>query len=162
MIHPNVSFFSGQYWRHTLISAAVLAALICTVAGAFGQPRIPMRPQKATIIVDSADKTKIRGFTSIAMVWGKQVKQPYKDITSSVINLATAMNNWTEVYTTGFNNMTLSSDVLLDVPFCIMTTEEEFELTMPELSNVRKYLQSGGFIFCDNAIGTVHSSPIQK
>ena len=122
-----------------------------------GQTQFP----KATVIIDPADKQKIMGNTTIAMAWGRQIIPP-KNYHRALINLTNAMNTWTEVYTTGYNHLNLASELLLDVPFIIITTGDDFVLTHFERKRVKEYFENGGFLFCDNALATSRNSPAEK
>lgn len=45
-----------------------------------------------------------------------------------------------------FKAVKLSDDELFKIPFVIMTGESEFNLTVKERENLKKYLQNGGFL----------------
>ena len=128
---------------------------------------LPAKAQRATefpeaiVITDPEDKQKIRGNVPIALAWGKQIKPP-RDYNRALINLKDAMNNWTEIYTTAFNYLDLGSEHLLDIPFIIITTEEDFTLSLIERRNVKEYFEKGGFMVCDNARGTNRMNPVEK
>jgi len=140
----------------------ILTVLLIHASFTRGEPRFFGQIPKAAVTVDPRDRRNIKGNTSIALVWGRGMKAPYGNYRSTVINLARAMNMWTKVYTSGLSNLKLDSELLLDIPFAIITSEEEFVLAPPERMNVRKYLENGGFLFCDNAIGTAVNSPVEK
>jgi hypothetical protein len=117
--------------------------------------------QKASVIIDPADKQKTRGYASIALVWGKQIRPP-KNYNKVLINLKNAMGNWTDVYTTLHTHLPLESELLLKTPIVIITTEDDFNLTMIERMNVKEYFEKGGFIVCENARGTRITNPVEK
>ena len=94
--------------------------------------------QRASFITDPADKQKIRGFVPIALVWGRQIKPP-ENYSRVLINLKKAMDNWTDVYSTLNTHLPLESRLLLETPIVIITTENDFNLTMLERMNVKEY-----------------------
>jgi len=140
----------------------ILATLLIHAPAGQAEPRSLGRVPKATVIIDPQDRQNIKGNTSIALVWGRGMKAPYRNYRNTVINLTRSMNMWTKVHTSGLSNLELASELLLDIPFAIITSEEEFVLTPPERMNVRRYLENGGLLFCDNAIGTAVNSPVEK
>jgi len=143
----------------------LIAIMLLTTAGFSGPASAQTLDgiRKTTILEDPSDRKNIRGNASIAIVWGKQIKRPdrYRDFNKALLNLSNAMNMWTEVYTTGYTRLALESTDISLFPFVIITTGEKFELTFPEKKNLAAYLENGGFLFCDNVLGTRHSSPVE-
>ena len=117
--------------------------------------------QKASVITDPADKQKTRGYAPIALAWGRQIRPP-ENYNRVLINLKKAMDNWTEVYTTLNTHLPIESGLLLETPIIIITTEDDFSLTMIERMNLKEYFDKGGFVVCDNARGTKRMNPVEK
>ena len=69
----------------------------------------------------------------------------------AVQNLVDAMNEYTNIHADFSNRLPLSSKELMETPW-VFVPAVSFTLTEGELSNLGKYLESGGFLLADAGI----------
>ena len=135
---------------NTMIRLAARGPLAAGVLSLVLAAAVSAQQPGSTVLIDRADKQNITGTTEIAYVWGQQLEPP-QNLRRSVINLADAMNTWTNVETSLDRNLMLSDKRIMNVPFVFVTADKRFELTQTEISNLREYFDNGGFMFLDNA-----------
>lgn len=110
----------------------------------------PSTGQSSSSDFDPALKKDIRGSLSIAYAWGQRLSPP-QQYSRALINLKDAMLKWTKINTRLVEHLRLDSDELLQMPFVYIATDQSFELTEQEKSNIKNYLLKGGFLVLDNA-----------
>jgi len=86
-------------------------------------------------------------FLYIAHVRGAEIQPVFR---SALPNLVRAINIYTGIKTRFKKRVYLSDRRIIDIPFLYIATDKPFELTKSEIENLRKYIESGGFIFADN------------
>lgn len=141
-------------------AAKLITLLLIFPAHATAQEPSGVRP--TNVIVDSSDSRSVRGNASIALAWGRGMKKPYKEFRGAVVNLVRAMNEWTDVYTTGYSQLGLTSNGVPELPFVVIVSEESFDLTPAERDGIASCMNNGGLIFCENTLGTSRSSPVEQ
>ncbi len=104
---------------------------------------------KAMIIQNPRDPQAISGFVRIATVWGEQFRPP-DNLKRGLIQLAEAMNRYTDIDARFDDHLYLSDRRLHEMPFIYLTTDNAFELTEIERANLGQYLRNGGFAVVDN------------
>jgi len=117
---------------------------------------------KATVIIDPANKMKVRGQATIAFGRGRNFPRPENQFQKALINISEQINNETGVFINEYTKLPLSSGYLHDIPFVILALEDSFNLTLDETDNLRRYLKNGGFIYCENTLATVRNSPVEQ
>ena len=103
----------------------------------------------AMVLTNVRNKQGVKGFVHIAAVWGTQLKIP-DALKRSVINLAEAVNRYTDIDAYVDTHLLLDSRKLFDMPFIYITADRAFELTKTEAENFGTYLRNGGFAVIDN------------
>jgi hypothetical protein len=98
---------------------------------------------------EPSNRQSVRGFIGIPAVWGIQLRPP-DELKRSVINLAEAMNRYTDIRAVVDPHLTLESRRLMRTPFILITTDQLFELTPLERRNFGFYFRNGGFAVIDN------------
>jgi hypothetical protein len=106
---------------------------------------------KAMVFQDARNKQHISGFMYIPTVWGAELEPP-DNLKRSVLNLAEAVNRFTNIDAKVNPHLMLDSSKLFTMPFLYITTDTAFELTNIEAENLGKYLRNGGFAVLDNGI----------
>jgi len=116
---------------------------------AVGEPPARIRYDKAMVIKDPANKQNISGFVHIALAWGDRLSPP-QYLVRGFINLMEAMHRYTNIETTIDKHMYLGSPELLRMPFVYVVTDRAFDISETERKNLKKYLDSGGFLFLES------------
>ncbi|MDP2982715.1 MAG: DUF4159 domain-containing protein [Candidatus Latescibacter sp.] len=92
----------------------------------------------------------IRGYLTIHTVWGEQLRMSDR-IKRAPLNLAEALNRYTDIVAQAGHHLFLSSPRIFQIPFLYIASDTAFELTETERINLGEYLRNGGFAFVDNA-----------
>ncbi len=142
--------------------AKLFMLLLILPAHAQSQAQGSTGVRPTNIVFDASDNSSVRGNASIALAWGRGMKKPYNEFRGAVVNLARAMNEWTDVYTTGYSQLSLSSNDIHQLPFVVIVSEEAFDLTPAERAGIASFIDNGGLIFCENTLGTIRSSPVER
>ena len=108
----------------------------------------------AMVIQDPEDKRNIEGFCRLAVVYSSIIypdKYPrFEDyILPVVLNLADAMNRYTDVKTDIFGRISLDAPELFKTPWVYFMAFYNFKAPDTQLKSLGKYLTSGGFVFAD-------------
>lgn len=146
--------------RHIECFSVVMVLLVLFGTQAACQQDGSFTPSR--VYIDPDDSTHIEGNISIAVIWGKMIKPPFRDAKSALINLSNAVAEYTDIVTTAHNHLAISSPGLASVAFAVIISEEEFDLTLTERENLKQYLDNGGFLLVDNALRTARESPVEK
>ncbi|MFC1529055.1 DUF4159 domain-containing protein, partial [Candidatus Latescibacterota bacterium] len=133
-VHQTVSFFTAFF--------IVILFQACSII----QFKYDTEQQKSGV----TPKKDVRGTLNMALAWGQQLSPP-REYSRVIINLSNAMKKWTDVTTTLDDHLRLDSNKLHTIPFVLVTTDNAFELTSTERSNIKQYLMNGGFMVLDNA-----------
>ncbi len=144
--------------KRSLFCAILICIAVGGSSGVFAQPAA--NGSKAVVIVDPASKQNIKGNVSIALAWGEMFAPPQQYL-RGFIHLRDSMIRWTKVNTEIERNLMLGSPRLLDMPFVLVTTDVNFELSSTEKANVRKYIENGGFLVLDNPTPRTEKSPAE-
>jgi hypothetical protein len=136
--------------KNLLTSLALIIAVGCSIAGA--------QPPGYSSSGDAAQKVNAEGAIGIAQVWGEQLKPP-ANTARAIINLKDALLRWTNINATVENHVMLGTKDIMNFPVLFISTNEQFELSETEKSNLKQYLKNGGFIVVDNALASKDNSP---
>ncbi len=140
----------------------LLAILLYIASGGF--PDVSAQSSanvtKPVVIVDPADKQNVKGNVSIALAWGETFAPP-QEYLRGFIHLRDSMVRWTKINTEISRNLMLGSPRLLEIPFVLVTTDVNFDLSSTEKANVRKYLENGGFLVLENPTPRTEKSPAE-
>ena len=115
---------------------------------------------QAMVIQDPENKRNIQGYFHVAQAYsaratrignaggqdGTILQNPH-----AVQNLVNAMNEYTKIHVDFSTRLSLSSKELRETPW-VFVPAVNFTLTEGELSNLGKYLESGGFLLADAGI----------
>ena len=141
----------------------ILAILLYTAAG--GSPEAHAQSSaNATapvVLIDPANKQNVKGNVSIALAWGEMFAPP-QGYLRGFIHLRDSMVRWTKVNTEITRNLMLGSPRLLEIPFVLVTTDVNFELSPTERANVKKYLENGGFLVLENPTPRTEKCPAES
>ena len=143
----------------------ILLALSCSVLftlSIFSQAwtQSPETASKSVVVIDHANKQNISGNVSLALAWGELFSPPQKYL-RGFIHLKEAMTRWTKINAEIERHLMLGSPRLLEMPFVYISTEQNFDLSATEKANVKKYLESGGFMVLENPIPVTERSPAE-
>jgi len=112
----------------------------------FGQRIIPRQPM--AMITGMGDKLK--GYYNISLVRYEDTSDVIS--TDALIQLASAMNRWTQVKTKIIKEpMMLDDPELFRVPMIYIASRRAFAFSERERENLRKYFTSGGFLLFSNS-----------
>ena len=126
----------------------------------------PARPQsggdarKSVVILDFKNKQNLKGHISMALVCGELFSPPEQYL-RGFIHLGDAITRWMKIEVRIEKHVMLSSSRLLEMPFVYVTTDQAFELSKTERENVKKYLESGGFMVVENPTPVTETSPAE-
>ncbi|MFC1607418.1 DUF4159 domain-containing protein [Candidatus Latescibacterota bacterium] len=104
---------------------------------------------KAQIYLDASNKKNISGYTYICHAYNQRMSRTM-DVKRGLINLKEAMLKWTNIDTRLDKPLPISSPNIMKMPFIYLPFEAGLELTTPEKTNIRNYLNSGGFMVIEN------------
>lgn len=107
------------------------------------------RRYKAMITHDPSG-SEIHGFVYLAGIWGSQLTVP-DHLKRSIVNLAEAVNRFTNIEARIDNPLYLDSKDLQKAPIVFILSDTAFSLSRQEISNFGEYLKNGGFAVLDNA-----------
>ena len=120
---------------------------------------------QAMVIQDPENKRNIQGYFHVAQAYSaRMIERNIAGFLRSggagtsmlqnphaVQNLVDAMNEYTNIHADFSNRLPLSSKELMETPW-VFVPAVSFTLTEGELSNLGKYLESGGFLLADAGI----------
>ena len=115
---------------------------------------------KASVYIDPSNKMNLRGNVSIALAWGDHFSPP-QEYLRGFINLKEAMLKWTKVETSIENHLLLGTPRLLELPFVYITVDNSFNISSTEKTNIRKYLENGGFMVIENPLPRTEAGPAE-
>ena len=109
----------------------------------------------ALVVQDPYDRKSIRGFLHLAVVYSPSMYPPkypeFEDwIAPVIVQLAEAMDKYTDVRTDMLGRLSLSSAEILKAPWLYFMAFWPFRLTDTELDNLGRYMLSGGLVFADS------------
>ena len=128
-----------------IIAGVVLSSWIRTANAQPPGTEREERIKKTVVSIDPSNKKNISGFVSITNAIGSSLKTP-RGVGAGMINLKEAMLKWTKIDTRVDQQVRLSSPELFKQPFVYIAFEGGFDLTESERSNLKQYLENGGFI----------------
>ncbi|MFC1607419.1 DUF4159 domain-containing protein [Candidatus Latescibacterota bacterium] len=131
-----------------LITALMAFATVQTLAAQPPGSGSDPTDSKASITFDLANKKSISGHVYIAHATGSRMKTP-RNVGGGLINLKEAMTKYTKIDTKVDRQIRLSSREILKLPYVYIAFEGGFDLTEPERSNLKAYLENGGFIMLE-------------
>jgi len=111
----------------------------------------------AMVIQDPRDKRNVRGFFHLHPAYSVSMRERgWHNIDSrtvrALVNLAAAMNEYTNIRASIGPEVTFDSRELFKTPWIYVTAHSEtkgFQITTSESSNLGGYLMSGGFVFTE-------------
>jgi hypothetical protein len=108
----------------------------------------------AMVVQDPTDKRNIQGFCHLAVVYTPAIhpaKYPEYErfIMPSFLNLAAAMDRYTDISTDVAGRITLNSAELMKTPWVYLVAFHGFVLSDAELQYLGVYMKTGGFVFGD-------------
>ena len=108
--------------------------------------------------VHSQTKKDIRGFIYFSQIRGEFFRPLYP---RSLINLANSIKKYTKLDAGHSRSLYLADKRILDLPFLYLVTDKQFELSTSEIENLKRYVNSGGFIVADNGDATAEYGPAE-
>lgn len=104
----------------------------------------------ALLIRDPNNTRNLRGYIHIPVgVWGAQLKPDILSSGRALACLRDAMLDYTGIIIEIDRFTNLDSPDFSRYPFLYITADDFFELTKPEIRNLREYLEHGGFVFIE-------------
>ncbi len=140
----------------------ILAILLYAAVGGLQEAHAQLSASGTApvVLIDPANKQNVKGNVSIALAWGEMFAPP-QGYLRGFIHLRDSMVRWTKVNTEITRNLMLGSPRLLEIPFVLVTTDVNFELSPTERANVKKYLENGGFLVLENPTPRTEKSPAE-
>ena len=135
---------SKSFYSATIAAFFLIFALNSTAPSA--------QQNHALIVQDPLDKTDVRGQIHLAFTWGEQLRVP-RDYSRALMNIRDAAHRWTDLAVSIDQPLMLSSPRIHEYPILFFITDDQFELMESERSNLKEYIERGGFIFLDNPHG---------
>jgi len=90
---------------------------------------------------------KVSGFVHLSLVYGRDFRPATP---RSIIELAEALNRFTNVRAEVDGHLFLDSGDLHSYPFIYISVDRAFTPTREEIANLKYYLWNGGFLFLEN------------
>jgi hypothetical protein len=144
---PILSSKADRMKNTWLVVACCTLVSIFTVFQARSQSTV--KTNRNLVVVDPENKQNVMGNITLALAWGELFSPP-QQYSRGLINLKDSMTRWTKINAELDRHVMLSSPRLLEMPFVFVSTDQSFDLTANEKANVKKYLESGGFMVLDN------------
>lgn len=113
------------------------------------EPDMDRGKYKGIMIRDPFDKRIIRGYVSIPVaLWGTTFRTA-REAGNAVITLSEGFAKYTDFMVKADYHLYLDTSELFRYPLLYLTTEDVFDLTIPERDNLVRYIRTGGFVFIE-------------
>ena len=155
--HDNISVSIPLEEIQPTISSEIEVANNETITGRVDAMRqdftssLPVNAQRyKAMITHDPSGSEIHGFVYLAGVWGSQLTVP-DHLKRAIVNLANAVNRFTNIEAKVDDQLYLDSTGLLEAPVVFIMSDTAFSLSRQEIANFGEYLKNGGFAILDNA-----------
>lgn len=126
--------------------------------------------RRAVVVVDPQDRRNLKGFLYLAGVYSPSIEQAERDAPlprrmwnprpggmerreaerQTLQGLADKLTEQTQVRAAVRGNIQMDDPQLLEVPFVLVTVNNNFTFTGAEARNLGRYLTAGGFLYLEN------------